>query len=87
MYLNSIQYEASKPENSCLTPNSKTGMGGGSNILKNKYINFQCNFLTMSEKSGGTSSLKNSIFYKRIVNKILPHHPGRHAVIDLGQKK
>lgn len=47
------------------------GEGGKSNILKNKYINFQCNFLTMSEKSGGTSSLKNLIFYKRIVNKIL----------------
>lgn len=67
--------------------NGDGGGGGGSNILKNKYINFQCNFLTMSEKSGGTSSLKNLIFYKRIVNKILPHHPGRHAVIDLGQKK
>lgn len=87
MYLNSIQCEASKPENSYLTPNSKTGGGGKSNILKNKYINFQCNFLTMSEKSGGTSSLKNLIFYKRIVNKILPPPPRAPCCYRPGAKK
>lgn len=63
------------------------GEGGKSNILKNKYINFQCNFLTMSEKSGGTSSLKNLIFYKRIVNKILPPPPRAPCCYRPGAKK